>query len=94
MVFTNIDIEMVFTTLALLSLAGQALANLPANAKFDYQIGDPYTPLADVRVITRDRTASPVPGLFNICYINAFQTQDTEKAFWNGEAPASVFSVR
>lgn len=78
---------MALSTLALVAVAvGRAavVSNLPPNAKFDYQIGGPYTPAPDVKVVTRDRTASPVPGLFNICYINAYQTQDTEKAFWNG----------
>ncbi|KAF8179341.1 glycoside hydrolase family 114 protein [Mycena galopus ATCC 62051] len=54
----------------------------PANGKADYQIGGPYTPASDVRVVTRDSTASPVPGLYNVCYINAFQTQADAKSFW------------
>lgn len=76
--------------LATCALAAEAaIQPLPANAKFDYQIGDPYTPAEDVRVVTRDRTASPVAGLYNICYINAFQTQAEDKSFWMG---ASRFS--
>jgi hypothetical protein len=46
-----------------------------ANAKFDYQIGGAYTPPSGVQVVSRDREASPAAGIYNICYINAFQTQ-------------------
>ncbi|EJD41853.1 glycoside hydrolase family 114 protein [Auricularia subglabra TFB-10046 SS5] len=59
-----------------------AITNLPPNAKADYQLGGAYPPAADVRVVTRDRTESPAPGLYNICYINGFQTQDDEESFW------------
>jgi len=47
----------------------------PVNATFDYQIGSPYTPPAGVTVVSRDYTAAAAPGIYNICYINAFQTQ-------------------
>ena len=54
----------------------------PVNAKFDYQIGAAYTPPAGVQVVSRDRTAAPAAGLYNICYINAFQAQPDEVAWW------------
>jgi hypothetical protein len=54
----------------------------PANGKFDYQLGGAYAPDSSVKVLVRDRTASPVSGLYNICYINAFQTQAEEESFW------------
>ncbi|KZV84936.1 hypothetical protein EXIGLDRAFT_654578 [Exidia glandulosa HHB12029] len=60
---------------------GGTIQSLPANAKFDYQIGGPYAPASDVHVVTRDHTASAVSGLYNICYINAFQTQPGENDF-------------
>jgi hypothetical protein len=53
----------------------------PANAGFDYQIGEPYRPPAGVRVVSRDHDADPAAGLYNICYVNGFQTQ-TEAAKW------------
>lgn len=59
-----------------------AVQPLPPNAKFDYQIGGAYTPAPDVRVVTRDRSDDPVAGLYNVCYINAFQTQAEESSFW------------
>ncbi|MEV4124394.1 endo alpha-1,4 polygalactosaminidase [Nocardia sp. NPDC049707] len=46
-----------------------------AGTRFDYQIGGAYPPPDGVRVVSRDRSASPVAGLYNICYINAFQAQ-------------------
>ncbi|MEU1297242.1 MULTISPECIES: endo alpha-1,4 polygalactosaminidase [unclassified Streptomyces] len=54
----------------------------PRHAGFDYQIGGPYTPPAGVGIVSRDRSASPAPGLYNICYVNAFQTQPGETSSW------------
>ncbi|MFF4704737.1 endo alpha-1,4 polygalactosaminidase, partial [Streptomyces sp. NPDC001297] len=47
----------------------------PAGGNFDYQIGGPYTPASGVQIVSRDNSVSPAPGVYNICYINAFQTQ-------------------
>ncbi|MFI7586554.1 endo alpha-1,4 polygalactosaminidase [Spongisporangium articulatum] len=54
----------------------------PANGTFDYQLGGPYTPRAEVTVVDRDRTARPVEGLYNVCYVNGFQTQPGEASYW------------
>ncbi|MET8942679.1 endo alpha-1,4 polygalactosaminidase [Streptomyces sp. NPDC004542] len=54
----------------------------PRAAGFDYQIGGPYPPPAGVRIVSRDRSASPAPGLYNVCYVNAFQAQPGERASW------------
>jgi hypothetical protein len=63
--------------------AQAATYTLPtANAKFDYQIGAAYTPPSGVQVVSRDRNASPAAGVYNICYINAFQVQPDELAWW------------
>ncbi len=59
----------------------------PANGKFDYQIGGAYTPSADVAVVDRDRNDSPAAGKYNICYVNAFQTQPEEDSWWRNEHP-------
>jgi hypothetical protein len=59
-----------------------AMAMPPANAKFDYQIGEPYPPPSGVRVVSRDRKAAPASGRYNICYVNAFQTQPSEVQWW------------
>ncbi|MCF3129739.1 endo alpha-1,4 polygalactosaminidase [Streptomyces olivochromogenes] len=54
----------------------------PPHAGFDYQIGGAYPPPAGVRVVSRDRSSSPAPGLYNICYVNAFQAQPEERRSW------------
>lgn len=54
----------------------------PRHAGFDYQIGGAYPPARGVRVVSRDRSDSPVPGLYNICYVNAFQAQPQERSDW------------
>lgn len=62
--------------------AGAAVTLPPAHAGFDYQIGGPYTPPAGVQVVSRDRTAAPAAGIYNICYVNAFQVQPDEQGQW------------
>ena len=59
----------------------------PANGRFDYQIGGAYKPLASVRVVDRDHTSKPAPGVYNICYINAFQTQAYQDGWWKRHHP-------
>lgn len=54
----------------------------PLHADFDYQIGGAYPRPPHVRIVSRDRTAAPAPGLYNICYVNAFQAQPDERASW------------
>jgi hypothetical protein len=54
----------------------------PVAGVFDYQIGGSYRPAKAVAIVDRDRSSHPVPGVYNICYVNAFQTQPNEKQFW------------
>jgi hypothetical protein len=63
--------------LALILAAGPALAEgpLPPGARADYQLGGAYPPPPGVTVVVRDSTDRPEPGLYNICYVNGFQTQ-------------------
>ncbi len=54
----------------------------PTDTDFDYQLGG-NRPLPErAGIVVRDREASPAPGLYNICYVNGFQTQASEKKFW------------
>jgi hypothetical protein len=76
-------------TAAVLTSCGTSISSAPGrvqlpplHADFDYQIGGAYPPPAGVRIVSRDRTASPAPGLYNICYVNAFQAQPDERASW------------
>ncbi|MET7886934.1 endo alpha-1,4 polygalactosaminidase [Streptomyces avermitilis] len=54
----------------------------PLHAGFDYQIGGAYRPPSGVRIVSRDRATSPAPGLYNVCYVNAFQAQPSERGQW------------
>lgn len=59
----------------------------PANAGFDYQIGGAYQPPAGVTVVSRDHDASAAGGLYNICYVNAFQAQTDAASWWKTNHP-------
>ncbi|GAA0464189.1 hypothetical protein Ade02nite_31100 [Paractinoplanes deccanensis] len=65
----------------------------PADGTFDYQLGGAYEPAAGVRIVDRDRTAAAVPGVYGICYVNAFQTQPGENGWWRREHPDLVLRV-
>ncbi|MET9592875.1 endo alpha-1,4 polygalactosaminidase [Streptomyces sp. NPDC006516] len=58
-----------------------------AGMRFDYQIGEGYTPPDGVRAVSRDREDEPAPGLYNICYVNAFQTQPGALEWWQSTHP-------
>jgi hypothetical protein len=62
----------------------------PASALFDYQLGGAYAPAAGVTVVSRDRGAQPATGLYNVCYVNGFQIQPGEEAFWNDHHPELI----
>lgn len=62
---------------------GDEIAGLPPlGARLDYQLGGAYPPPAGVAIVSRDRTAAPAAGMYNICYINGFQSQPGEEASW------------
>lgn len=54
----------------------------PVGARFDYQLGGPSSPAAGVKIVVRDRADPTAAQSYNICYINGFQTQPHERAFW------------
>ncbi|MEU2678243.1 endo alpha-1,4 polygalactosaminidase [Streptomyces sp. NPDC007107] len=58
-----------------------------AGMEFDYQIGEGYTPPEGVRAVSRDREDEPAPGLYNVCYVNAFQTQPGALSWWQDTHP-------
>ena len=78
-----IGIGLLFTVQGI-SAQAAAFTLPPVNGQFDYQIGGAYTPLTSVTIVDRDRSAAPVSGKYNICYLNAFQTQPGEASFWTG----------
>ena len=59
----------------------------PAAARFNYQIGGGYVPASAVRIVDRDRTDRPAAGRYNICYVNAFQTQPQQIKWWRHHHP-------
>jgi hypothetical protein len=59
----------------------------PGNAAFDYQLGGAYRPASGVRIVVRDRRAAPARGRYGVCYVNAFQSQPSEAAWWRAEHP-------
>ncbi|MFJ6615119.1 endo alpha-1,4 polygalactosaminidase [Streptomyces sp. NPDC091289] len=71
------------------STAGAAPEVVPptAHVRFDYQIGGAYTPPAGVGAVSRDRGDRPAEGLYNVCYVNAFQTQPDALDQWQKDHP-------
>lgn len=63
------------------------LALPPANAGLDYQLGGAYPPPDGVEIVSRDRNDPPAAGLYNICYVNGYQTQPDEEEWWLTEHP-------
>lgn len=59
----------------------------PPNGRVDYQLGGAYPPPEGVSIVERDRTAAVADGLYNICYVNGFQIQPDEEAFWLDDHP-------
>jgi hypothetical protein len=57
---------------------------LPPAGGFDYQLGGAYDPPAGTVIVSRDSTDTPAPGLYNICYVNGFQSQPGEADAWEG----------
>ncbi|HWO63007.1 MAG TPA: endo alpha-1,4 polygalactosaminidase [Umezawaea sp.] len=54
----------------------------PVGALSDYQLGGAYPPPEGVTMVVRDSTAQPEAGLYNVCYVNGFQTQPAEREAW------------
>jgi len=67
--------------------ASAAVRLPPADGQFDYQIGGAYPPAAGSAIVDRDRTAPPAPGIYNLCYLNALQTQPEDAAWWRANHP-------
>ena len=62
---------------------GAGVATLPpTDVDWDYQLGGDRPVPDRVGVVVRDRRSDPVTGLYNVCYVNGFQTQPDEKRFW------------
>lgn len=53
----------------------------PDHGGFDYQLGG-ASDTAGLAVVARDSSDQPLPGAYNICYVNGFQTQPGDAADW------------
>ena len=63
-------------------------AGPPPGAGFSYQIGGPFHSAPGVAVVDRDWHVAPAPGVYGICYLNAFQSQPEEHAWWRRIHPS------
>lgn len=54
----------------------------PESPVADYQVGVTYDPAPGVNLVVRTATAFPEHGLYNVCAVNAFQTQRADVDFW------------
>ena len=78
----------VVVLLAALLLGGSAgpahatVRPLPTDTDVDYQLGGAAPVPANVGIVVRDRKAAPLADRYNVCYVNAFQTQPDERRFW------------
>lgn len=58
----------------------------------DYQLGGAYDPHEDVTIVVRDSTAPIADDLYNVCYVNGFQTQPAERDWWLEEHADAVLT--
>ena len=74
-------------------LLAAAIAPLPTGTDVDYQLGGAASAPANVGIVVRDRAEQPQAGRYNVCYVNGFQTQENERAFWL-KRPALILRER
>jgi hypothetical protein len=55
----------------------------PTGTDWDYQLGGARPVPQHVGIVERDRLARPLAAKYDICYVNGFQTQVEQKAFWH-----------
>ncbi len=59
-----------------------APAGPPVSTSWDYQLGGDRPVPDHVGVVVRDRTSEPLAEVYNVCYVNGFQTQPDARRFW------------
>ncbi|PWN01161.1 hypothetical protein DJ010_20180 [Nocardioides silvaticus] len=79
-----VGVVTLFVTLAVAAPAHAAPGPLfEPDQDVDYQLGGVWDGVPeDVGIVVRDRTAEPLEGRYNVCYVNGFQTQPDERRFW------------
>ncbi|UYM03804.1 endo alpha-1,4 polygalactosaminidase [Solicola gregarius] len=79
---------------SLVSPATAGVHKPPVNGRADYQLGGAYRPAKGVDIVTRDRSALPAKGRYNICYVNSFQTQPGSLRWWKRHHPRLLLRNR
>ena len=74
-------------SVAALASAARTIPLPPLGGQFDYQLGGSYPPPQGTEIVARDRTDEPASDVYNICYINAYQTQPQETSWWRQRYP-------
>jgi hypothetical protein len=64
------------------SSGASAITLPPLGTDWDYQLGAARPVPSHVGIVERDRTAKPLAGVYNVCYVNGYQTQVEQKRFW------------
>ena len=83
----GVAVTATLTTLPQATAAPFALP--PTTGAFDYQLGG-ASDTPGLAVVARDSTAAPLPGAYNICYVNGFQTQPGSGQEWLAQHPDAV----
>lgn len=58
-----------------------------AGGQYDSQLGGAYPLPSGTLIVSRDREEPPAEGAYNICYVNAFQTQPQDADWWRNHHP-------
>jgi len=77
-----LSVLVVCVLLCLSAPAEASIKPLPVDTDVDYQLGGAAAVPANVGIVVRDRHDPPLTGRYNVCYLNAFQTQPDERRFW------------
>lgn len=78
----NLLLAVVLLLAGSITPAHAAVEPLPVGPDLDYQLGGVRPVPVNVGIVVRDREAPPLEGGYNVCYVNAFQTQPHERRFW------------
>jgi hypothetical protein len=80
-----LGLVLVALLVGLLGLAAPSYAAVtlpPTGTDWDYQLGGNRPVPAHVGIVERDRLAKPLPGAYNVCYVNGFRAQAEQKKLW------------
>lgn len=79
---------------ALVLLSPASVSPLPVGGEVDYQLGGAYPPPPGATVVVRDRLDPPAEAGYDVCYLNAFQTQPGTLGWWRRNHPRLLLRDR